>query len=427
MGIIVEHLAALVDSGVVSHPVHLQIDGTRIGAVSDSPAKPSEGDVVIDGSGKVAIPGFVNAHTHLPMTLLRGLADDLPLETWLEEHIWPRERRLNEDDVYWGAMLALAEMIRGGTTTCADMYFHVDGVGRAVEEAGTRALLSYGIIAETLDAHGREEMARAEAVIDRWHGAAGGRIRAAVSPHAVYTCGEDVWRAATSLAAKHGVVLHTHLAETRTEVKWCLDHSSASPVKTLDGMDVFSVQVLAAHCVRVDEEDIAILAERGVTPAHCPKSNAKLANGVAPVAAMLKRGATVALGTDGAASNNALDMVEEMRMAALLQKGWFEDPSLLKAGEALTMATKTGAVGLGFENASLTVGGTADLVLIDVEGPHTLPAHDPRSALVYAAKASDVTDVIVAGKILLRDGKLQTIDEERLKHEIGRLSSKYRN
>ncbi len=435
MGIILRNVVASAEKA--AKVIQLRIEGETISAISEEelPLRPDE--TVIDCGGKLVLPGFVNAHTHLPMVLFRGLADDLLLRVWLEEHIWPIEKDLCPEDVYWGALFGLAEMIRGGTTTCADMYFHTDAIGRAVEEVGVRALLSCGIIAERLDTHGKRELKKAEEAITRWEGAANGRIRTAVSPHAIYTCGEPVWRVAIDLAGKYAVPIHTHLAESAEETEWCQENLELSPVFALDRIGVFSVptmsdqtalgSTLVAHCVRVDEADIRLLAERGVTVVHCPKSNVKLGNGIAPLAAMRAAGVRVALGTDGAATNNSLDMIEEMRMATLLEKGIGEDPTSLPARDVVEMATRVGAEALGMGTKRLAVGEPADLVLIDLDSIRTLPAYDPFSALVYAAHAEDVTDVIVAGRFLLKDKALLTIDEERVKHEVKRIAKRYGN
>ena len=427
MQIVLKNVTVATDGNAPAKLTNIRIDGTTISSISKEELPIDEAEMVVDGEGKLAIPGFVNAHTHLPMVLLRGFADDLPLNIWLEKHIWPIERKLRPQEVYWASLLGLIEMIRSGTTLCADMYFHTDEVGRAVEEAGLRAVLSYGIIASELDAHGRSELKKAKAAITRWEGAEGGRIQTAVSPHAVYTCGNEVWKAAIELARKYEVILHTHLAETVQEVEWCKKEKGLSPVAAMDLINAFSVPTLAAHCVHVNEDDIRLLAERGVTVVHCPKSNAKLGSGIAPVTAMRKAGVRIALGTDGGASNNSLDMIEEMRIAALLDKGTSGDPTALPAREAVRMATQAGAEALGTGTRTLSVGQEADIVLIDLNSVRTLPAYEPVSALVYAAHAQDVTDVIVAGRFLLRNREVLTIDEERVKYEVKLLAKRYTN
>jgi len=427
MGIVLRNITAVIDGATAVKTVNLRIDGKRISTISEDPLPINPGETVIEGEGKLAIPGLVNAHSHLPMVLFRGLADDLPLRTWLEDHIWPVERELSPKDVYWASLLGLAEMIRAGTTMCADMYFYTNEVGRAVEEVGLRAVLSYGVVAPEFDAHGKAELKKAEAVITRWEGAGDGRIKTALSPHAIYTCGEEVWKAAIELAQKYEVILHTHLAETREEVEQCRAQRGLSPVATLDRFGALSIPVLAAHCVHVDKDDIHLLADREVSVVHCPKSNAKLGSGIAPIVAMQKAGVTVALGTDGAAANNSLDMIEEMRMAALLQKVSSEDPTVLPAREVALMATQAGAKALRTGAQGLAVGQDADIVLVDLDCVRTLPIYDPLSALVYAAHSQDITDVMVAGRFLLRDRELVTIDEEKVKQEVKRLSKRYIN
>jgi len=427
MRTVLSNVRVAVDGTTPPSPVNLLVDGTRIVAISEDPFPTGPSDHVIDGRGKLAIRGFVNAHTHLPMVLFRGLAEDIPLKTWLKDHIWPIERTLQPEEIYWASLLGLAEMIRTGTTLFADMYFHCDEIGRAVEEAGLRVRLSYGIIASSMDEGGKTEMTKAEAVIRHWENAAEGRIKTAVSPHAVYTCGEEVWTAAIELARKHDVPIHTHLAESEEEVQWCRKEKDDTPVAVLDRLGALSAQTIAAHCVHVSDEDITLLADRSVSVVHCPKSNAKLGNGIAPIAAMRKAGVRVALGTDGAATNNSLDMIEEMRMATLLAKAATGDPAALPAPEAVQMACEAGAQALGGTGETLAVGQPADIVLVDLDRVHTLPGYNPFSDLVYATHACDVTDVLVAGKPLLRNGELTTIDEEKVKREVKHLSHKYRN
>ena len=347
-----------------SSPVDIRFEEARIVAISETGIAPQSGDEVIDGGGKLVAPGFVNAHTHLAMVLFRGLADDVPLQAWLEEHVWPIEAKLRPEDVYWCTLLAVAEGLRGGTIAFADMYFHADEVGRALEESGARALLSYGIIAPSMAEKGQAELDATTGFVARWNGAANGRIRAAISPHSVYTCGEDVWRAAIDAASDLAVPIHTHLAETRSEVEAWRGKTGASPVRYLERIGAFSVPVLAAHCVHVDGEDIEILAGHDATVAHCPRSNAKLGNGIAPVRALRDAGIPVALGTDGAASNNRLDMLEEMQTVWVLERALHEDPMRPTAEDVFDMAAGAGRLALGLESEGLVEGGNADLTAL---------------------------------------------------------------
>jgi len=394
--------------------------GNTIAAVGAVETTTDAEDTIVNGDGRLAIPGLVNSHTHVAMSLLRGVGDDAPLDVWLEDHIWPLERRLSEEDIYWGTLLGLAEMIRSGTTQIADMYFHVDAVGRAVQEAGIRATLGYGVVAERLDEHGRRELDLTEATIDRWQNAAKGRIQTAICPHAPFTCGEDVWRAAVRLRERYNVPIHTHLAETKKEVDdWTRTHKE-SPACSLSRFGVFAGATIAAHCVHLSREDIQVLAKHRVAVVHCPSSNAKLASGVAPVVDMLREGVAVALGTDGAASNNNLDLAREMRMALMLGKLTSKDATALTADQAMTMATVNGGRALGTPTGTLAAGDRADIVLVDLDRVHTLPVRDPASSMAYAVQPQNVADVIIDGQWVMRDGELLTIDEGAVKQETSR-------
>jgi len=423
MGTILKHVQPIGEN----LPVHVRFEEARITAVSHTEIVPQPGDEVVDGAGKLVATGFVNAHTHLAMVLFRGLADDAPLHTWLEDHVWPIEARLRPEDVYWCTLLAIAEGVRGGTVAFADMYFHADEIGRALEESGVRGLLSYGIIAPSMKEKGRAEIALATGLVKRWNDAADGRIRTAISPHSVSTCGEDVWRAAVGVASEFDVPIHTHLAETRSEVEGWRARTGASPVRYLEGIGAFSVPVLAAHCVHINDQDMEILAGSNVTVAHCPRSNAKLGNGIAPVRALRDAGIPVALGTDGAASNNTLDMLEEMRTVWILERALHEDPTRPSAEDVFEMATTLGRRALGLASEGLMEGETADLILIDREPLHVIPRHDPLSTLVFASNALDVTDVLVDGRWLMRNRELRTIDAERVRFEVEGLLRRYRH
>jgi len=400
-----------------SHVIDVQIEGRRVSSI-----RPTAEEGFPDGPpARLVFPGFVNAHTHLPMVLFRGLADDVPLRTWLEQYVWPLEKRLTPEDVYWCTLLGIAEGIRSGSTAFVDMYFHCDEIARAVEESGVRALLSYGMIAPSLDAGGADELANTRSLVKRWNGRADGRIRVAVAPHSLYTCGEDVWRESIELARSFDVPIHTHLAETRREVDDWKAREGTSPVQSLDRLGAFSVPTVAAHCVHVDEADIDVLASGSAIVAHCPKSNAKLGSGIAPVAAMQRAGVRVALGTDGAASNNRLDMLEELRAAWLVQRAHIEDAASLTSADVVGMAIEPARSLLGLPAQGLVEGAPGDLVLMRTEGPHTTPAHDASAMMAYASQSADVTDVYVDGKPLLECGELRTIDEERVKSEVRRL------
>lgn len=360
------------------------------------------------------LPGLINAHTHAAMALFRGLADDLPLEDWLNSHIFPAERHLDRQFVYWGTKLAVAEMLLSGTTTFCDMYLFADAVARAVAETGIRAVIgevlydfpspNYGPPAEGL--RFSEELCRTYQ--------AHPRIRVAVQPHAVYTCSPDLLQQCGDLAARLQVPLIIHLSETHKEVAYCRTAYGATPVWHLYNLGLLTRQLVADHAVVLTEEDMDLLAASGAKVAHCPESNMKLASGIAPVTALLARGVPVGLGTDGCASNNNLDMLQEMDTAAKLQKVHHLDPTALPAPQALALATRGSARVLGLEEevGSLAPGRKADLIVIDLNQPHLTPLYDPYSHLVYAAHGGDVQTVMVHGRLLVQDGKLLAFDLE---------------
>ncbi|TEB14504.1 5-methylthioadenosine/S-adenosylhomocysteine deaminase [Pelotomaculum sp. FP] len=368
---------------------------------------------VIDGSGMVAMPGFINCHTHASMTLLRSYADDLPLMKWLNEKIWPLEAKLQPEDCYWGAMLCCLEMIKSGTTTFADMYFEMDEVALAVEESGIRACLARGMVG----AGPAAERAIEENVklVKDWSGRADGRITTMFGPHAPYTCPPDYLKRVMTLAEKYDAGIHIHVAETQDEIRQIEEKYGMTPVQLLDSIGLFDLPVLAAHCVHLKQEDIAVLAAKKVGVAHCPASNMKLASGIAPVTELLKAGAIVGLGTDGAASNNNLDMMEEMRIASLLHKIATGDPMAMPSFKSLQMATSNGARVLGLGDVGmLKPGMKADLILVDFQRPHLYPQHDLIAHLVYAAQSADVDTVIINGEIVMEDRLVLTIDEEEV-------------
>jgi len=373
-------------------------------------------DKVIDARGKVVLPGLVNAHTHLPMVLLRGVADDMPLMEWLSTKIWPIEKNLKAEDCYAGAMLGCLEMIKSGTTCFADMYFHMDQVARAVIKSGIRGALSYGIIELDDSKKRKSEISVSLKFIKAFNGKANGRITTMFGPHAPYTCSSDCLMEVKELAKKHGVSIHTHISETSDEVKQITEKYGKPPAEYLDSIGFLGPEVLAAHCVWISDKEIKLLRDRGVKPVHNPVSNMKVGCGFSPVPEMLAAGIPVALGTDGAASNNSLDMFKEMKFAALLSKVRKMDPTTVPATSALEMATINGATALGLQDkiGSIEVGKKADLILVDIKKPHLTPIHNVVSHLVYSAVGSDVDTVIVDGKVLMKDRKVLTLDEAKV-------------
>ncbi|MBZ4653847.1 MAG: 5-methylthioadenosine/S-adenosylhomocysteine deaminase [Peptococcaceae bacterium] len=395
----------------------IYVEGNSIKEVGKELSPDTPNITILDGQDTVVLPGFVNCHTHAAMTLLRSYGDDMPLMVWLSQRIWPREAHLTEEDIYWGTMLSILEMIKSGTTCFADMYFYMDQVAQAVEETGIRASLSRGMIG--LGDKAELALRESEEFVQKWHGKAQGRITCLLGPHAPYTCPPEYLKQVMALADRLGVGLHIHLAETRTEVEDIQKQYGMTPVKLMDSLGLFTGRhVLAAHCVHLTPEERAVLIKHQVGIAHNPESNMKLASGVAPIPELVKEGARVGLGTDGAASNNNLDLLEEMRTCALLHKVTTQDPTVLPAYQVLEMATKNGAEVLGLEKVGLIAPGQkADLIMVDLHKPHLTPLHDPVANLVYAAQSSDVKNVIIDGKLVMKDRHMVTMDEERVIYE----------
>ncbi len=371
-----------------------------------------EGDERLDAEGGLVMPGLVNAHCHAAMTLLRGYADDKPLDAWLQEDIWPAEGELTEEDVRAGADLALVEMIRAGTTAFADMYFHVPEIAEAVEEAGVRARLGHGVVTVGKDEgeayRDNEESVEVARELD---GAAGGRIKTAYMPHSLTTVGEEYLREFVAEAREHGVPLHFHANETTDEVAPIVAERGERPIEYADDLGMVTGEDFLAHGVHTDAAEHEVLAERGASVVHCPASNMKLASGMAPVQAMREAGVNVALGTDGAASNNDLDLFDELRDAAMLGKLAAADAAAVPAEAAVEMATAGGAKALGFDGGRIEAGANADIAVVDFSAPHLAPVHDYVSHLAYAATGGDVRHTVCDGEVLMRDRELQTLDE----------------
>lgn len=370
-------------------------------------------DEIINGEKKVLMPGIVNTHTHLSMSLLRGLADDLPLDTWLNDHIWPVEANLKGEYCYAGALLACIEMIKSGTTTFNDMYFFMDDVAKAVDEAGLRGMICHGMIDLGDEEKRKAEFKETMRIIKKCHNTADGRIKVAFGPHAPYTCSEELLKWVREKADKMNLKIHIHVSETEFEVQQVTESHGSRPFEYLDEIGFLDSDVIAAHAVWLSDNEIDIIKERKASLSHNPTSNMKLASGISPVSRLIDNGINVTLGTDGAASNNNLDMIEEMKTAALLQKVSTMDSTALPSFKVFEMATISGAKALGLQSeiGTIEAGKKADLVLLDMKTPHLTPFRHPVSHLAYAAKGGDVDTVICNGEILLRNKELEVLDE----------------
>jgi 5-methylthioadenosine/S-adenosylhomocysteine deaminase len=419
------------DGGRVLAPGSVAIRDHEIVAV-DTPAAIDEryrGRERVDATGQIVMPGLINTHTHAPMVLYRGLADDLALMEWLEKYIFPAEAKtVSPEFVRVGTRLAALEMIRSGTTLFADMYYFEEEVAEAVREAGIRGVLGQTIIQFPVpDAKTPEEgLKRTEAFITRFAGDT--LVTPAVAPHSMYTLRQGTLLAARDLALKYDVPLLTHLAETQDEVRIAEERYKQRPVEFLSGIKFWAPRTLAAHGVWVNADEVALLKGHGVGVSHNPESNMKLASGTAPVPAYLKAGVKLGLGTDGAASNNDLDMFEAMRQAAFLHKLISNDPRVVSAREALTMATMGGARALGLQArlGSLEPGKYADLIIVRADRARQTPMYDPVSHLVYATHGDDVVTTVVHGRVLMRDGVVRTLNEAQVLQDARRAAEQVR-
>ena len=403
------------DMAVDEADVLVDRDAGRIEAISPDLAADRDPDAVLDADGGLVIPGLVNAHTHVAMTLLRGYADDKPLDAWLQEDIWPAEVALTPADVRAGAELGLVEMIRSGTTAFADMYFHVPEVVAAVDAAGLRARVGHGAVTVGKDDEdARADIAESIQVAREYDGAADGRVRTAVMPHSLTTVSEPLLREAAAAAREDEVPIHLHANETADEVDPIVAEQSKRPLAYADDVGLLSDDNFLAHAVHVDDSEIERLGASGAAVVHCPASNMKLASGMAPVQEFLDAGVTVALGTDGAASNNDLDLFDELRDAAMIGKLAADDAAAVPAAAAVRMATQGGAAALSLPGGRLAVGAAADLAVVDLDAPHLTPPHDLVSHLAYAARGSDVRHTVCDGRVLMCDREIRTLDTERV-------------
>ena len=385
-------------------------------------------DRVIEGNGNLMLPAFYNTHCHSAMTLFRGYGDDLPLQRWLHEKIFPAEEKLTSESVYYGSMLAIAEMIRNGTVSFSDMYFFLDDTARAVEESGVKANLSRSIVSfdPNIDCENDPRIKESIEVFDRWNGKADGRIKIDMSLHAEYTNVDKCCRYVGALAKERNTGLQVHVSETASEHDECIARHGVTPTGFFLETGVLDVPVTAAHSVWVDDNDIAIMAEKGVSVAHNPVSNLKLGSGIMPYKKMMEAGVNITLGTDGAASNNRLSVLREMQFAALIHKGNDLDPSVTLASDMIKIATVNGARAQGrLDCGEIKVGNKADLLLVDLSAFNNIPYYSLESTVCYSMTEENILMTLSDGNILYERGAYTTIDEEKLKSEARRVIAHY--
>lgn len=382
------------------------------------PAKNSEGYYEISGKNRMAMPGLINAHTHAYMTIFRNVADDVPFTKWLFDTILPMEDNMTPEDAYFGSLLGNIEMIRTGTTSYLDMHLNVYKCAQAAKESGLRAVLTRGLVGELADDEGglrrlNDALKEMEELEDH------DMTSFALAPHAPYSCGPEYLKFVASVAKAKGLSIHTHLAEGLDEINGIREKYGVTPIEYANNAGIFDVHCVAAHCVHLTENDFDILKSKNVSVAANPISNMKLANGFSNVPEMLKRGINVGIGTDGAASNNSLNLIREMSVEALIHKGLNHDAEVVSAKDVFKMATLNGAKLLGRDNIGMIAEGMkADIVLLDTYNPAFFPRKNPISALVYSCNGSEVDTVIVNGKVLMEKRELKTIDEEKVYYEV---------
>ncbi len=396
------------------------VDGQRISAIQPVSEGPVDAREVVDARGMLATPGFINTHAHAPMVIFRGLAEDVSIERWFNEFMWPLESNLQEEDVYWGMLLALVEMIESGVTTVADHYFFMDQAANAVTEAGTRAALGWAVFGD----RGYDALAETADFVARWQGQADGRITTWMAPHAPYTCDDDFLRATVEHAKRLGVGIHIHAAEEMGQTRASLEKRGLTPIQVLEETGVLEVTTLIAHGCGLLPEDIELLARYRdhVGIAHAPKTYLKLGMGLTPILPLRAVGIPVGLATDGAVSNNTLDILESLRLMAMLQKHEARNPEVLTIPEALDMAFHGSAQALGMADrlGKLAPGYLADIILIDQSGTHCQPLHSATASLVYNNRAGDVQTVIVDGNVLMHDRRLLTLDKAEIMANVNR-------
>ena len=422
MGIVLKNILAVLPCGDRDEvkETSIYIENDRIAGIGSKPDGFQE-DKVIDGKDRLVIPGLINCHTHSYMAFMRNVADDLSFMDWLFGTIDPIEQQMTDEDTYWGASLAILEMMKSGTTCFNDMQMNIHQTTRAVKESGMRAVVSRGLVGSGNDEAGQMRLAQAYEERDAFRDC--DRLSFMLAPHAPYTCDDGFMRIVSEEAKKNGMGIHVHLSESVSEIEQIQEKYGCTPIEMAAGNGLFDVPAIAAHCVQITEKDIAILKEKNVSVVTNPASNMKLGNGFAPVPAMLEAGINVCLGTDGAASNNSLNMFHELSLLTLIHKGVKKTPQCISAREGFRIATINGAKALGMEKeiGSIEIGKKADLAILNLNTPSLTPRNNLIAGLSYSANGSEVETVIIDGKITMENRKILTMDEELIYGKINEI------
>ncbi len=401
----------------------ISIKGNKISGIGNG--KIPQGKKIIDAKNNIVMPGLINTHTHASMNLLRGIADDLPLQEWLFNNIFPIESNfIDKEFVYWGTKLAIAEMLLSGTTTFVDMYFEKDAAAKACEDCGIRGVISWAALDLPTKEDADNIAKKSEEFIEKWK--KNSLVVPAVGPHSVYTCSENLLKKMKEISDKYNCLYHIHVSETKNENENHIKKHKKSPIQFLESLGILSSKTLAAHCVHLDKKDIEIIKNKNVGVAYNPESNAKLASGIAPIRVLLNKGVTVGIGTDGVASNNNLNLFEEMKFASLIQKANEMDATVLPAKKIIEMVTIDGAKCLNLEKeiGSIEKGKKADMIILDSDNPHMFPEYDVYSNLVYSANGSEVESVIVDGRIVVEGKKIVSFDLKKVMEKCKKISEK---
>ncbi len=407
------------DSFSLRRDMYLVTNGSRIEYIGKEKPLNYEGEVY-NGENKVVLPGFVNNHCHVPMTLLRGYGEGLPLHRWLTEKMFPFEAKLTGEDIYWGSLLGIAEMVKSGVVSFTDMYFEIELMAQAVSESGIKVNLSHGLSYNSkkpsiFELQGYKDTERMLDIASRDKT---GRLKIDIGLHAEYTSRESLVREVAHYARERNLIVHTHLSETQGEHDNCKLKYGKTPAEYFAECGLFDQPTTAAHCVWVEDSDIEIIKSKGVVPVHCPSSNMKLGSGFAPIKQMIEAGIPVTIGTDGASSNNNLNMVEEIYLAAMINKGSTQDPEFMYPAQLLKLATINGAWAQGREDCgSIKVGNKADLVVFDMDKPHLQPVFDELANILYSGQSDDICMTMIDGQIVYKDGEFKTIDIEKVMHK----------